>query len=60
MSKTKLFGKDLSEYDEVDIDAILEQLSPEELDLLASDVDPDVSTLLLILAYKNFNTLESK
>ncbi|KAL7632675.1 UNVERIFIED_CONTAM: hypothetical protein RMT77_017000 [Armadillidium vulgare] len=43
MSKTKLFGKDLSDYDDVDIDAILEQLSPEELDLLASEVDPDDS-----------------
>ncbi|KAF2362657.1 Tropomodulin [Trinorchestia longiramus] len=43
MSSGKLFGKDLSEYDEVDVDALLEQLSPEELELLAGDVDPDDS-----------------
>lgn len=43
MSAGKLFGKDLKEYDEVDVDDLLEQLSPEELELLAGDVDPDVS-----------------
>uniref|UniRef100_A0A2P2I4M2 Tropomodulin-like n=1 Tax=Hirondellea gigas TaxID=1518452 RepID=A0A2P2I4M2_9CRUS len=43
MSGAKLFGKDLSEYDEVDVDDLLEQLSPEELELLAGDVDPDDS-----------------
>lgn len=43
MTSAKLFGKDLSEYDEVDVDALLEQLSPEELELLAGDVDPDDS-----------------
>lgn len=43
MSAGKLFGKDLSEYDEVDVDSLLEQLSPEELELLAGDVDPDDS-----------------
>ncbi|XP_018015652.1 tropomodulin isoform X3 [Hyalella azteca] len=43
MTSGKLFGKDLTEYDEVDVDALLEQLSPEELELLAGDVDPDDS-----------------
>ena len=41
---TKLFGKDLSAYDDIDIDDLLDQLSPEELELLAGDVDPDVSS----------------
>jgi len=41
----KLFGKDLSQYDEVDVDTLLEQLSPEELELLAGDVDPDDSLI---------------
>nr|XP_036213149.1 tropomodulin isoform X4 [Bactrocera oleae]XP_036213150.1 tropomodulin isoform X4 [Bactrocera oleae]XP_036213151.1 tropomodulin isoform X4 [Bactrocera oleae] len=37
----KLYGKDLSEYDEVDVDALLAQLSPEEINILAKEVDPD-------------------
>lgn len=39
----KLYGKDLSEYDEVDVDALLAQLSAEEINILAKEVDPDVS-----------------
>lgn len=41
----KLYGKDLSEYDEVDVDALLAQLSPEEINILAKEVDPDVSIM---------------
>lgn len=41
----KLYGKDLSEYDEVDVDALLAQLSPEEINILAKEVDPDVSSV---------------
>ncbi|XP_066986425.1 tropomodulin-1 isoform X6 [Macrobrachium rosenbergii] len=37
----KLFGKDLGQYEELDIDDLLEQLSPEELEMLAGEVDPD-------------------
>lgn len=37
----KLYGKDLSAYDELDVDELLEQLSPEEIDILAKEVDPD-------------------
>ncbi|XP_055687106.1 tropomodulin isoform X3 [Lutzomyia longipalpis] len=37
----KLYGKDLSEYDEVDVDELLAQLSPEEIKILAKEVDPD-------------------
>lgn len=41
----KLYGKDLSEYDEVDVDELLAQLSPEEIKILAKEVDPDVSLM---------------
>lgn len=37
----KLYGKDLSEYDEVDVDELLAQLSAEEIKILAKEVDPD-------------------
>lgn len=40
----KLYGKDLSEYDEVDVDDLLAQLSAEEIKILAKEVDPDVSS----------------
>ena len=46
-TNTKLYGKDLSAYDDVDVDALLSQLSPEEINLLAKEVDPDVSTVFL-------------
>lgn len=39
----KLYGKDLSEYDDIDVDTLLAQLSPEEINILAKEVDPDVS-----------------
>ena len=39
----KLYGKDLSEYDDVDVDELLSQLTPEEINILAKEVDPDVS-----------------
>ncbi len=40
----KLYGRDLSEYDEIDVDTLLSQLSAEEITALAKEVDPDVST----------------
>lgn len=43
----KLYGKDLSEYDEVDVDELLAQLSAEEIKILAKEVDPDVSVFYL-------------
>lgn len=42
----KLYGKDLSEYDEIDVDELLQKLSPEEINILAKEVDPDVSWLV--------------
>lgn len=41
----KLYGRDLSEYDEIDVDALLAQLTPEEITMLAKEVDPDDSFL---------------
>jgi len=40
-----LYGKDLSEYEHMDVDELLTHLSPEELEILSKDVDPD-DTLL--------------
>lgn len=52
----KLYGKDLSEYDEVDVDELLAQLSAEEIKILAKEVDPDVSTLTYtILLYSIYS-----
>jgi hypothetical protein len=44
-TNTKLYGKDLSAYEDVDVDTLLSQLSPEEINILAKEVDPDVSTI---------------
>ncbi|CAG0900248.1 unnamed protein product, partial [Darwinula stevensoni] len=41
MTTRKLYGKDLSAYEDLDVDQLLEQLSPEEIDILAKEVDPD-------------------
>lgn len=41
MTSRKLFGKDLGQYDDVDVDDLLTQLSPEELEILSKEVDPD-------------------
>ncbi len=43
MTSKKLYGRDLSEYDNMDVDDLLSQLTPEELDILSREVDPDVS-----------------
>lgn len=40
-----LYGKDLSEYDNMDVDELLTQLSAEELEQLSNEVDPDDSLL---------------
>lgn len=42
---TKLFGRDLKEYEDVDIDTLLSKLSADELEELNNDVDPDVRNL---------------
>ncbi|RZF48827.1 hypothetical protein LSTR_LSTR003207 [Laodelphax striatellus] len=41
----KLYGKDLSEYEELDVDQLLAQLTPEEISILAKEVDPDDNLL---------------
>lgn len=42
----KLYGKDLSEYDDIDVDQLLAQLTPEEINILAKEVDPDVRSFV--------------
>ncbi|XP_023223701.1 tropomodulin-like [Centruroides sculpturatus] len=42
---TKLYGKDLKDYEDVDIDELLDKLTAEELEQLSSEVDPDDSLL---------------
>lgn len=44
----KLFGRELSSYDEVDVDELLSKLTQEELNMLAKEVDPDVSFTFFI------------
>lgn len=48
----KLYGKDLSEYEDVDVEALLGQLSADEINILAKEVDPDVSKILTILIFQ--------
>ncbi|CAG7820583.1 unnamed protein product [Allacma fusca] len=45
MTQRKLYGRDLADYENMDVDDLLSQLSPEELEILSRDVDPD-DTLL--------------
>uniref|UniRef100_A0A646QDA9 Tropomodulin n=1 Tax=Hemiscolopendra marginata TaxID=943146 RepID=A0A646QDA9_9MYRI len=45
MTSSKLFGKDLSIYDEMDIDELLSRLTTEELEQLSKEVDPDDALL---------------
>lgn len=40
-----LYGKDLSEYDSIPVDEILAKLSPQELEQLSNEVDPDDNLL---------------
>lgn len=44
MAQTRLFGKDLKDYEDIDIDSLLETLTPEQLEELGEElIDPDVS-----------------
>lgn len=47
----KLLGKQVKELDDNDIDELLSTLSPEELEQLNSEVDPDVKDNLLIFLF---------
>lgn len=49
----KLYGKDLSEYEDVDVEALLGQLSADEINILAKEVDPDVSVALTMFFVYN-------
>lgn len=48
-SSAKLYNKELGEYEELDVDQLLAQLTPEEISMLAKEVDPDVSIFILDL-----------
>uniref|UniRef100_A0A0A9W7G3 Tropomodulin n=2 Tax=Lygus hesperus TaxID=30085 RepID=A0A0A9W7G3_LYGHE len=41
----KLYGKGLEEYEEMDVDQLLSQLTAEEISMLVKEVDPDDSLL---------------
>ena len=56
----KLYGKDLSEYENMDLDELLDQLTPEEVDILTKDVDPDVSTGRVEIDEGKFDKRKSK
>ncbi len=44
MAQTKLFGKDLSAYDDINVDELLLTLTEEQIDELGQElIDPDVS-----------------
>ena len=46
---TKLYGRDLKEYEDIDIDALLETLTEEQIEELGTElIDPDVSTSKLL------------
>lgn len=56
----KLYGKDLSVYDDVDVDELLDKLTAEEISVLAKEVDPDVSTsklgyLISVIKFRIFH-----
>ena len=44
MTSKKLYGKDLKEFDDIDVDDLLGELTAEELEILSKEVDPDVRT----------------
>jgi tropomodulin len=58
MTNQKLYGKDLSAYEDLDVDTLLSQLSPEEINILAKEVDPDVSKVFSVSFNKNCFVLE--
>lgn len=44
----KIYGKELRDFDDADLEGLLSKLSPEELEDLNSDLDPDVCTFSLM------------
>ncbi|VDK60194.1 unnamed protein product [Gongylonema pulchrum] len=47
----KLYGKELRDIDDTDLENLLSKLSAEELEDLNSDLDPDVCILLILLLF---------
>ena len=51
----KLYGKDLSKYDDIDLDDLLAKLTEEELEELETElIDPDVSVPMRWLSNTTF------
>lgn len=44
---------DMKKYEDMDVDQLLAQLSPEEIQMLAKEVDPDVSIRMYNLLRKS-------
>lgn len=59
MTSTKLFGRDLKEYEDVDFMELLEKLTPEEIEELSNEIDPDNSLLPPSERCRNQTTKES-
>ena len=51
MTSKKLYGKDLKEFDDIDVDDLLGELTAEELEILSKEVDPDVRTWIFIIFF---------
>lgn len=56
MTSKKLYGKDLKEFDDIDVDDLLGELTAEELEILSKEVDPDVRTWIFIIFFFLFTS----
>ena len=56
MTSKKLYGKDLKEFDDIDVDDLLGELTAEELEILSKEVDPDVRTWIFIIFFFLFSS----
>ena len=54
MAHTKLYGKDLKAYQDVDLDALLSKLTDAELEELHTElIDPDVCLNLMLVCLQD-------
>ena len=49
---TTTTAAELKKYEDMDVDQLLSQLSPEEIQILAKEVDPDVSLELIAVVFQ--------
>jgi len=60
MAHTKLYGKDLKAYQDVDLDALLSKLTDAELEELHTElIDPDVCLNLMLVCLQEINLISS-